>query len=77
MAHGLSSCGTQAQWFRRRLSCFEACGILVPQAGLEPESPALQGGFLTTGPPGKSLTHWLIHSFINSPTHSLINALFH
>ena len=31
-----------------------ACGILVPQPGIEPTSPALEGGFLTTGPPGKS-----------------------
>ena len=30
-----------------------AGGILVPQPGIEPESPALQG-FLATGPPGKS-----------------------
>ena len=32
-----------------------ACGILVPRPGIEPASPALEGGFLTTGPPGKSL----------------------
>ena len=33
-----------------RLSCPTACGILVPQAGIEPTSPALEGRFLTTGP---------------------------
>ena len=42
-----------------------ACGLLVAPwgiwdlnswPGIEPTSPALQGGFLTTGPPGKSLT---------------------
>ena len=38
----------------RVLSCSVACGILVPQPGIEPMSPALQGGFLTTGPLGKS-----------------------
>ena len=38
----------------RRLSCPTACGILVPQPGIEPTSPALDGGFFTTGPPGKS-----------------------
>ena len=38
-----------------RLSCPEACEIVVPQPGTEPMSPALEGGFLTTGPPGKSL----------------------
>ena len=34
-----------------RFSCSKACGTLVPQ----PMSPALEGRFLTTGPPGKSL----------------------
>ena len=38
------------------LNCPTACGILVPQPGIEPTSPALQGGFLTTGPPGKFLS---------------------
>ena len=38
-----------------RLSRSAARGILVPQPGIEPASPpALQGGFLTTGPPRKS-----------------------
>ena len=37
-------------------SCGKACGILGPQPGTEPASLALQGGFLTTGPPGKSHT---------------------
>ena len=36
------------------LSCLEACGILVPRPGIKPTSPALEGRFLTTGPPGKS-----------------------
>ena len=38
-----------------RFSCSAACGILVPQPGIELLSPALQGEFLTTGSPGKSL----------------------
>ena len=42
-----------------RLSCPAACGILAPWPGIEPGSPALQGRFLTTGPPGKSLK-WII-----------------
>ena len=42
---GFKSCG---------LSCPTICGILVPRSGMEPMSPALAGGFLTTGPPGKS-----------------------
>ena len=36
------------------LSCPAACGILAPRPGIEPASPALEGGFFTTGPPGKS-----------------------
>ena len=36
------------------LSCSAACGSLVSQPRIEPTSPALQRGFLTTGPPGKS-----------------------
>ena len=42
------------------LSCPMACGILVPQPGIEPVSPALEGGFLTTGPPGTYLKEMLI-----------------
>lgn len=37
------------------LNCPAACGILVPGPGIKPEDPALEDGFLTTGPPGKSL----------------------
>ena len=40
------------------LFCFffgrEACGILVPQPGVEPASSALGGGVLIAGAPGKS-----------------------
>ena len=56
----LSSCGMRAPEHTGsvvaacRLSCPTACGILVPRPGIEPASPALEGGFLTTGPPGKS-----------------------
>ena len=32
----------------------EACGILVPQPGIEPAPPALKSKVLTTGPLGKS-----------------------
>ena len=48
-------CGVGAQYLWHWLSCSEACGILVPWPGIKPASPALQGRFLTTGPPGKSL----------------------
>ena len=44
-APGLSSCGSWAQL---------PCGMWnLPGPGIEPVSPALAGGFLTTGPPGK------------------------
>ena len=33
----------------------EACGILVPPTGIEPELPGVGGKVSTTGPPGKSL----------------------
>ena len=46
----LSSCSATTQ---SRLSCSETRGILVPQPGIEPESSALEDGFLTTGPSGK------------------------
>ena len=36
-------------------SCRAVRGILVPRRGIEATSPALEGGFLTTGLPGKSL----------------------
>ena len=48
----------------RRLSCPAACGILVAQPGLEPASPALEGGFLTTAPPGESPILIFIFIFI-------------
>ena len=54
---GLSSCGSWAYQLpcgMRDLSSPVACGILVPRPGIEPASPALQDGFFTTGPPGKS-----------------------
>ena len=38
----------------RLSSCPAACGILAPWPGIEPTSPALEGGFLTTAPPRKS-----------------------
>ena len=46
---GLASCGGSL------LSCSRACKILVPQQGIEPMSPALQGRFLITGPPGSPI----------------------
>ena len=37
------------------LSCPSACGIFVPRIRIEPESPALAGGFVTNGSPRKYL----------------------
>ena len=57
-ARGLSSCGSRA--LERRLSSCRAWAQLLhsmwdlPRPGIEPTSPALAGGFLTTAPPGKS-----------------------
>ena len=42
---GFSSCGSQAKFLRGMWD--------LPGPGLEPVSPALAGGFLTTEPPGK------------------------
>ena len=51
--------GRQARWF----SCPSACGILLPQSGVKPKSPALEDRFLTTVLPGRSLkffVNWFI-----------------
>ena len=55
--HNFSSCGSRV--LERRLSscgtrAYLLCGMWdLPRPGLEPVSPALAGGFLTTAPPGK------------------------
>ena len=63
VARGLSSCGSQA--LEHRIS---SCGARVyllrsmwdlPGPGIEPVSPVLADGFLTTAPPGKSLVPYL------------------
>ena len=51
---GFSSCSTLAPEFTgsvakaHRLNCLETSEILVPQTGIEPKSPALEGGSSTT-----------------------------
>ena len=53
--HRLSSCGAHCPAVvAHGPSGSVACGTLVPQPGVKPVSPALQGRFLTTGPPEKS-----------------------
>ena len=55
LQHRDSSCGTWAPECLGSvvvacgLNCYTVCGLLVPRLGIEPESPALQGGILTTG----------------------------
>ena len=57
---GFSSCGTRVPKCAGSavagpgLSCPESCGILVYWPGIKLESAALEGRFLTSGPPGKS-----------------------
>ena len=58
VAHGCRECGSL--YAALVLSCFTACGILVPQPGIQPISPALPSRFLTTGPPEKSQHIWLL-----------------
>ena len=38
--------------------------MVVPQAGIKPPCPAMEGRFLTTGPPGKSLSSLLLTTFL-------------
>ncbi|XP_057564119.1 progressive ankylosis protein homolog isoform X2 [Hippopotamus amphibius kiboko] len=64
-------CGTQALPSRHvssvavvhGLGCPAARGILVPRPGMERASRALEGGFSTTGPPGKSLRLLSLETF--------------
>ena len=51
----LSSCGARAQLLRGMWN--------LPRPGIEPVSPALAGGFLTTAPPGKPFLRVLIMKF--------------
>ena len=66
--HGLQARGLQQLWLaaleRRLSSCGTGaqlpCGLWdLPGPGIEPVSPALAGGFLTTAPPGKSQIYFL------------------
>ena len=60
---GVSSCGP---WALERRFCSCAWAYLphdtwnLPRSGIEPVSPALSGRFLTSGPPGKSSSFYLI-----------------
>ena len=52
---GISSCGPWAQLLRAMWD--------LPGPGLKPVSPALAGGFLTTAPPGKPKSLYLLIPF--------------
>ena len=75
-------CGTWALLLRRMssvvvargLCCPAARGILIPRPGIEPTSPALEGRFFTTGPPGKSLPYYSLKS---CPTEENFLFIFH
>ena len=47
------------------LSYPTACGVF-PKQGIEPTSPSLAGGFLTTGPPGKANIIFFFFSVLTS-----------
>ena len=76
VAWGLSSCGSWA--LECRLSSCGAWACLLrgmwdlPGPGLEPVSPALAGGLLTTAPPGKSLDSfiWEKNKLLSCLSHS-------
>ena len=80
MACGLSSCASWA--LEHRLSsCGTRASLLhgmwdLPGPGLEPMSPALAGGFLTTVPPGKSLSPVTFKTHVHLKSHKHIYRLF-
>ena len=55
-AMGLSCLFTDLVVMVCGLNCRVPCGILLPEPGIEPTSPALEGRVLTTGLPVKSPT---------------------
>ena len=60
-AQGLLLWSTGSRARGRR--CHKTFGRLVPRPGIEPVSSALEGGFSTSGPPGKSPQPYLIVRF--------------
>ena len=53
-SHGQKSLEGYWTWLKQHSTCAHTYGILVLWPGIKPTSSALQVGFLTTGPPGKS-----------------------
>ena len=61
----LQSMGSSRVWEFRSCSTWarSPCSMwILPSPGISPGSPALAGGFLTTGPPGKSKNESFDHS---------------
>ena len=56
--------GLQSEWIQELRHTGLRCGVLFPQWGIEHLSPALQVGFLTTGPPEKSLEVFRFSMFL-------------
>ena len=54
VVHRFSSCGMGSVVVAVGLRCSGVCEILVPRPRIELASTVLEGGFLTTGQPGKS-----------------------
>ena len=54
VSRGIFHCSTWSLVGAWGLTCFMACGILVPWPSIEQASPALQARFLTSGSLGKS-----------------------
>ena len=81
VAHGLSIYSTWAPEHAGsvvvtcRLSCLMTCEILVPGPGIEPTSPTLEGGFLTTGPLGKFQRDLLLMSAMGREVRNSITLL--
>ena len=63
------ACGGSSLGEMHGLRCPVACKILVPQPGIEPAYPALKGGFLTTGLPGKPLSYFISYQFSSFSLH--------
>ena len=59
----LSNCGSRAQLLRGMWD--------LPGPGLEPVSPALAGGFLTTAPPGKP-GRWILNHCATREVHEIL-----
>ena len=71
----LQYCFCSTFWFFGRKSY----GILAPQPGTEPASPALEGKVLTTGPPGKSRHRLVLPAFelhINGLTQCVLSCVW-